>query len=67
MNNLTKDNGVDFEKNFDEIRKKVGLCTQKDILYPDLTPEEHLELIGRLRGLDSDTLDNEVKKVIRKV
>jgi ABC-type multidrug transport system ATPase subunit len=29
----------------------MGLCSQKDILYEELTVEEHLSFIARLKGM----------------
>jgi len=43
--------GEDFAENFETIRRKFGLCVQKDILYENLTAAEHIELISRLRGV----------------
>ena len=36
------------------VRRLLGICPQHDILYPDLTAEEHLELYGRLTGMSVD-------------
>jgi ATP-binding cassette subfamily A (ABC1) protein 3 len=34
--------GLDLDKNLVDLRKTIGLCTQKDILYEHLTVLEHL-------------------------
>ncbi|CAD8050496.1 unnamed protein product [Paramecium sonneborni] len=43
-----------YEMNLDtqlgQIRKSLGLCTQKDCLYNDLTVKEHLEFISGIKG-----------------
>lgn len=39
-------NGLDFDSDIDTIRQNIGLCLQKDVLYDNLTIEEHLEFIG---------------------
>lgn len=38
--------GYDIKQNLDKIRSKIGFCPQEDILYNDLTVEEHLKLIA---------------------
>lgn len=30
----------------------MGLCTQKDVLYDDMTVTEHLEFIANIKGLN---------------
>lgn len=35
----------------DEIRKDMGLCQQHDVLYEDLTAQDHLELVCRIKNL----------------
>ncbi len=42
--------GKSFENNFEKIRRHVGLCGQKDVLYEDLTVIEHLRFYGKLKG-----------------
>jgi ABC-type multidrug transport system ATPase subunit len=41
----------DLSTSIDEIRKYTGFCSQKDILYDELTVEEHLEFFGKIKGL----------------
>ena len=45
------------DTSMEEIRKKIGICPQHDILYDDLTVEDHLRLFGAFRGLSGDALD----------
>eukprot|EP00924_Labyrinthula_sp_SR-Ha-C_P000101 maker-scaffold_39-snap-gene-1.2-mRNA-1 protein AED:0.03 eAED:0.04 QI:0/0/0/1/0.33/0.25/4/0/1866 len=42
------------------IRKRLGFCPQKNILYPLLTVKEHLRLYGKLRGLAGRDLNSSV-------
>ena len=35
------------------IQKVVGYCPEADVLYPDLTPEDHVDLIACIRGTKS--------------
>lgn len=42
----------------------VGFCPQANGLYEDLTAEEHLRLLGRLRGLRGDRLRQRMDAVL---
>jgi ABC-type multidrug transport system ATPase subunit len=35
-------NGLNFKTDMPEIRKKLGVCPQHNILFDDITVEEHL-------------------------
>ena len=43
-----------------EIRQKVGVCLQTDVLYDRLTVKEHLEFFGKLKGYFNNDLNNKV-------
>jgi ABC-type multidrug transport system ATPase subunit len=34
-----------------EIRKHIGVCAQFDILWDELTAEDHLRMFARLKGI----------------
>lgn len=59
--------GLDINKDLDEIRRFLGYCCQKDILYDELTVEEHLRFLAEIKGISSDTLQSEIDFVIEKV
>ncbi|CAD8087917.1 unnamed protein product [Paramecium sonneborni] len=42
--------GMNLDTQLPEIRQSLGLCTQKDCLYNDLTVKEHLEYISGIKG-----------------
>ncbi|CAD8212177.1 unnamed protein product [Paramecium octaurelia] len=42
--------GMNLDTQLEKIRKSLGLCTQKDCLYNDLTVREHLEFISGIKG-----------------
>ena len=44
--------GFDVSQERQEMERVVGFCPQFDCLYERLTGDEHLELFGRLRGVD---------------
>lgn len=40
-------------ENMDIFRKKLGICPQHDVLFEDLTVEEHLNMFSVFKGVDS--------------
>lgn len=59
--------GHSFHQNISSVRKTIGLCNQQDILYPDLTVEEHMELMGKIRGKSGVELYAEIQETMSKV
>lgn len=49
-----------------EIRTKIGVCLQVDVLYAELTVIEHLRLYAQLKGLQGDTCEKEVEAILNK-
>ena len=47
-----------------KFRKILGICPQHDVLFNDLTVEEHLELFCVFKSVDSSLISKEVTKVI---
>jgi ABC-type multidrug transport system ATPase subunit len=43
--------GMDFKMNKEEIRRSMGLCLQFNVLYENLTIEEHLTFYALLKGI----------------
>jgi len=46
-----KISGFDIVREQDQVYRHVGICPQHEILWPDLTPEEHLLFFARLKGI----------------
>lgn len=40
--------------NMKSIRQNLGVCPQFDILWPDISVREHLELYGAIKGYASE-------------
>lgn len=59
--------GYSITSDMNEIRKRMGVCPQHDILWKQLTGEEHLELFANLRGISKDNLDLEVEERLKDV
>jgi ABC-type multidrug transport system ATPase subunit len=51
----------------DLVRDSIGICPQHDILWDELTPEEHLELFAVLKGLPSSSIASEVRERLESV
>lgn len=43
--------GMDVRSNMKEIRRTLGVCPQFDLLFPDLTAQEHIQLFCGIKGI----------------
>lgn len=59
--------GKELEDDVGEARRKMGLCTQKDVLYDDMTVADHLHYIASIKGMTSTRKDQEVEKILNEV
>jgi len=59
--------GYDVVKEADEVRKKIGVVTEKLIAYDRLTPLENLRIFGRLYGMDSQILKQRSEELLKLV
>ncbi|KAL4460035.1 hypothetical protein ABPG74_003561 [Tetrahymena malaccensis] len=59
--------GEELEADLDQARQEMGLCTQKDVLYDDMTVTEHLEFIASIKGMQGNQLKKEVEYIISQV
>ncbi|ESQ52886.1 hypothetical protein EUTSA_v10016127mg [Eutrema salsugineum] len=59
--------GNSIVTNMDEIRKELGVCPQHDILFPELTVREHLEMFAVLKGVKEDSLKSTVADMAEEV
>ncbi|TMW59992.1 hypothetical protein Poli38472_000034 [Pythium oligandrum] len=59
--------GLSIRKDMDEIRESLGICFQHDVLYPELTVEEHLQFYARIKGYSGTELNDEVTQKINEV
>ena len=46
----------------DEIRNSLGICPQYNVLFDDLTVEEHLWFYAKLKGLDNSLIPDEIER-----
>ncbi|XP_048321587.1 ABC transporter A family member 1 isoform X2 [Ziziphus jujuba] len=59
--------GKNITAEMDEIRKGLGVCPQSDILFPELTVREHLEIFATLKGVDEDVMERVVTDMVDQV
>ncbi|XP_042485746.1 ABC transporter A family member 1 isoform X1 [Macadamia integrifolia] len=59
--------GENILTNMDEIRKGLGVCPQNDILLPELTVKEHLEIFAILKGVKEEMLESIVTEMVDEV
>ena len=59
--------GDDIGEDMERIRNYMGVCPQHNILFDDLTVEEHLELFGVFKGIESEKLRISINEIIKDV
>lgn len=59
--------GYSIQRDFQELRRVIGICPQHDVLFPDLTVEEHLLLFGTMKLVPRKALRTTVDKMIESV
>uniref|UniRef100_A0A9J7YWA7 P-type phospholipid transporter n=1 Tax=Cyprinus carpio carpio TaxID=630221 RepID=A0A9J7YWA7_CYPCA len=60
-------NGYDIRSDMDTIRTHLGMCPQHNVLFNDLTVEEHIYFYARLKGRSSKEVKKEIDQMIRDV
>ena len=56
--------GADVETNLAAAQGSLGVCPQHDVLWTQLTVEQHLRLFARLKGLPTKEIDAAVRAMI---
>ncbi|ETN23728.1 hypothetical protein PPTG_20697 [Phytophthora nicotianae INRA-310] len=59
--------GRSVQADFNELRQIMGICPQHDVLFNELTVEEHLLLFGTMKHIPFTSLKEEVGRMIREV
>ena len=54
--------GMDIRKDIDLIRKSLGMCPQYNVLFDQLTVEEHLWFYSSLKGMEKSQIPQEIEK-----
>ena len=62
-------NGVGFDvvKDADDVRKKIGIVTEKLVAYDRLTPLKNLRIFGRLYEMDSTSVKQRSEELLKLV
>ncbi|XP_033746448.1 ATP-binding cassette sub-family A member 3-like [Pecten maximus] len=58
-------NGSDIRKDIEGVRQSLGLCPQHNILYDNMTVEEHLWFFAKLKGCPSEQVKKEIDDIIK--
>jgi len=62
-----KIDGYDIVKQQEHVYRHVGICPQHEILWPDLTCEEHLLFYARLKGVEPSKEKEVVRQSLEQV
>lgn len=54
--------GKDIRSSMDDIRYSLGICPQYNVLFDDLTVEEHLWFYAQLKGMKKHLVQDEIEK-----
>lgn len=57
----------DVTEDLDAIRKYLGVCPQHDVLWDNLTVEEHLRLYAGLKEVPNADVETAVREIIQEV
>jgi ATP-binding cassette subfamily A (ABC1) protein 3 len=60
-------NNLSIKNDLQEIRTFLGVCPQHDILFPELTVLQHLQMYASFKGVVKKNVDFEAKKMIAEV
>jgi len=59
--------GFNLREDLPKIQVSIGVCPQFDILWPELTVEEHILFYARLKGVQPDKEEEVLKKTLSEV
>ena len=62
---IYKGNNILDESQMKEFRNKLGICPQHDILFPQLTIREHLEMFCYFKGFEVSKIKEEVDNTLK--
>jgi ATP-binding cassette subfamily A (ABC1) protein 3 len=56
--------GRSLQNSIDAVRQRMGLCQQFDVLFDDLTIEEHLKLVCDLKCMPVEDIADDIYKTL---
>ncbi|CAF1240137.1 unnamed protein product [Adineta steineri] len=57
--------GMNNQSQLEEVRHYLGFCPQYDILYDELSVEEHLELIAKMRHMNKEFMKESIETILQ--
>lgn len=57
-------NGYNIRTDMSKVRDSLGLCPQHNVLFDELTVEQHIYFFSRLKGVSSSQTTAEIKKYV---
>jgi ABC-type multidrug transport system ATPase subunit len=60
-------NGYDIRTDMPRVHQSLGLCPQHEIVWGDLTVQEHLLFYARLKGVEKSAEKEEVNQAMESV
>ena len=55
------------EESIESFHRLIGICPQHDVLFDDLTVEEHLELYCEFKSVDRASISKEISSVLKDI
>jgi ABC-type lipoprotein export system ATPase subunit len=59
--------GRDVSTQLTDVRRDLGVCPQHDVLWPELTVREHLQVFAAIKGVPRANVNTEISKAIADV
>lgn len=59
--------GYNIATRFNSARRLIGFCPQENVLFDDLTVEEHLQIYARMKGIPGKYLKRMVEQTIKEL
>jgi ABC-2 type transport system ATP-binding protein len=56
--------GLDIDKDMQKIKERIGVCPQEAAVFKFLSGRENIELIGRLHGMDKNTVKKQATELL---
>lgn len=60
-------NGYSVKTDMSAIRESLGVCPQKNVIFPSLTVKEHLEMVAMLKGMSVRDIKKAVDDMISRI
>jgi len=60
-------NGRDLSQSIDSLRQKLGVCPQTEIVFDQMTVEDHLDLVAKIKALNPVSAAREKSEVLNDV